>query len=153
MSGRRHPMTSLLAAVGGALLLWSNAARSAEHRISCPPTLAPGSVQGAAPAGWRLVMPHALQLTAAGMLHGPPEEAGYLAPDENADTKQGGRSGWTQRWRFAQPHWYPTFVYCGYGGGAGTLQLFHQIPATVTECTATISKKGGTLELATFVCR
>jgi hypothetical protein len=87
------------------------------------------------------------------MLHGRPEESGYLVPAETRNTKQGDRSSWTQRWRFDRPHWYPTFVYCGYGGEAGPLQLFYPIPKDATECAATSSSKGGMLETAVFVCR
>lgn len=87
-----------LAACAAALCLtWPNAASGAGFRIACPPTLEPGSVQGKAPAGWHLAMPQAAPLTGAGMLHGPPEESGYLAPTENQDIRQGGRSGWIQR--------------------------------------------------------
>lgn len=152
MSDPTLPMTPLLAAVGGAVcLFWSNVAWGAEYRISCPLTLEPGSVQGKAPAGWRFAMPQAAPLTVAGMLHGPPEESGYLVPEENRETGRDGR--WMQRWRFEQPHWYPTFVYCGYGGGRGPLQLFYPIPKATTECTATTLAKHGVLELAAFVCR
>jgi hypothetical protein len=113
----------------------------------------PGTIQGKAPPGWRFAMPQAAQLAAAGMLHGTPEESGYLVPAESKNTRQGNRSSWIQRWRFDRPHWYPTFVYCGYGGDPGPLQLFYPIPEDATECTATSSRKGGVLEVATFVCR
>lgn len=98
-------------------------------------------------------MPQAAQLTAAGTLRGAPEESGYLVPTERKNAKQGDRSNWTQRWRFDRPHWYPTFLYCGYGGGAGVLQLFHPIPDDATECTATVSKNNGVLDSAAFACK
>jgi hypothetical protein len=97
-------------------------------------------------------MPQAAQLTAAGMLHGPPEESGYLAPDENKDTRHGKSLDWTQRWRLGRPHPYPTFVYCGYGGGRGALQLFHPVPEEVGECSAVGSVRGGRLAGVVFVC-
>ncbi|GGY26891.1 STY0301 family protein [Pseudoduganella albidiflava] len=152
MSDLTYPMTPLLAAVGGAVCLFcSNAVWGAEHHIACPSTLEPGSVQGKAPAGWRFAMLQAAPLTSAGMLHGPPEESGYLVPEDNKETGRGGRRA--QLWRFEQPHWYPTYVYCGYGGGRGLLQLFYPIPKAATECTATTLAKNGVLELATFTCR
>lgn len=154
MSGRPFPVIPVLAAVGGALCLWwPSTGRSAEHRIPCPPTLEPGTVQGKAPPGWRLAMPQPARLTAAGMLHGAPEESGYLVPAESKNTKQGDRSSWTQRWRFDRPHWYPTFVYCAYGGGAGPLQLFQPIAEDATECTLASSTSKGAVDRMEFVCK
>jgi hypothetical protein len=147
MHSRRFRILPLLAAASGALCLSPSTVHSAEQRIQCPPTLEPDAIQGKAPAGWRFAMPQAAQLTAAGMLHGPPEESGYLVPAESKDSRQ----GWTQRWNFEPPHWYPTFVYCGYGGGG--LQLFYPIPKDATQCVATGRKKGGAIEQVAFVCR
>lgn len=147
-------MLSLQTAVAGILCLsMSGVTHSAEFTISCPPTVGPEAVRGNAPPGWRFAMPQAAQLTAAGMLHGPPEESGYLAPDENKDVRQGKRLGWMQKWRFGLPHSYPTFVYCGYGGGRGALQLFHPVPEGAGECTAAGSLQGEGLAGVVFVCR
>jgi hypothetical protein len=154
MSGRPFPIIPVFVALGMALWLsWPNLARSAEQRILCPTTLEPGTVQGKAPPGWRFAMPQAANLTAAGMLHGPPKESAYLAPAESKSSNPGTRSSWTQRWRLERPHWYPTFVYCGYGGDPGPLQLFYPIPEDATECMLTSSRKGGALERASFACR
>lgn len=109
-------------------------------------------MQVKAPPGWQFAMPQAAPLTTVGMLHGRPEESGYLVPAETKNSKQGDRSGWTQRWQFDLPHWYPTFVYCGYGGGSGPLQLYFSISRDATECVATSSGKDGLLEVGTFVC-
>lgn len=87
------------------------------------------------------------------MLHGAPEESGYLVPTESKSANQRDPSNRTQLWRFDRPHWYPTFVYCGYGGGTGPLQLFHPILEDAAECTETVSKKNGVLDEAIFVCR
>lgn len=151
MSNQPFPMIPVLATAAAVLCLcWSSAASGTEHRITCPPRLEPGSVQAKAPPGWRFAMPQEAYLTDIGMLHGAPEESGYLVP---AEARKGKRSTWTQRWTFGQPHGYQTFVYCGYGGGSAPLQLFHPIPTDATECTATSMKTAGVLEQAVFVCR
>lgn len=154
MSKRPLPLMPALAVAGGMLCLcWSITAHGTEHRITCPPLLEPGSVQGKAPTGGRFAMPQEAYLNVAGMLHGPPEESGYLVPAESKNTRQGKASNWMQRWRFDQPLGYPTFVYRGYGGGSGPLQVFYPIPEAATECTATTSKKANVLQSAVFVCR
>lgn len=154
MSGHPFPLALLLLAIGGPVCLsCPRCAHGAEHRIVCPPRLDPGAVQGKAPPGWQFGMPHAAQLGAAGMLHGPPDESGYLVPADSKETRQGDRTRWTQRWRFDRPHWYPTFAYCGYGGASGPLQLFHSIPEDATECTATTIRNGAVLDTAIFVCK
>lgn len=148
------PPLPLMVLVGAALWLTrTSAAQGAEQRILCPPSLAPQSVHGEASSGWRLVMPQEAQLSAAGMLHGAPEESGYLKPAESKVTRQGKLATWRQRWAFDQPHPYRTFAYCGYGGGVGPLQLFMRIAADATECTLISSTKDGVLERSEFVCK
>lgn len=110
-------------------------------------------IRGQAPPGWRFAMPQAAQLATAGMLHGPPEESGYLAPAESKSTKSGSNSGWTQRWQFDRPHWYQTFAYCAYGGDRGPLQLFFPIDPDAAECKLTGSRKADAVERIVFVCR
>jgi len=135
-------------------LFWSTSAHGAEQQIQCPLTLPAVTVQGkASPPGWRLVMPQEATLTTAGMLHGPPEESGYLAPAESKRRKQGKRSSWVQRWKLERPHWYETWLYCGYGGGSGPLQLFKLVAKDVRECTLTSSTTDGVVDQMVFVCK
>lgn len=144
----------LFAAAGAAMAMaCPRVVHGGEQHIVCPPNLEPAAVQGKPPPGWRFAMSQAARLTEAGMLHGAPDEGGYLAPADIS--RQGSGSGWVQRWRFERPHWYPTFVYCGYGGGSGTgpLPLSYPVREDVRECTLTSSKKGDVLVRADFVCR
>lgn len=160
MSDRDFTVARLLALLSAPLwLAVTSAAHGTEQKIDCPPTLETGHDK-VPPPGWRLVMlagahlnGQPARLTTAGMLHGPPEESGYLAPAESNGRKQGNRSNWKQQWMFDQPHWYQTFAYCGYGGGRGPLQLFKPIAEDATECTLTSSTKDGVVERMAFVCR
>jgi hypothetical protein len=134
-------------------------AHAAEERILCPNAI--DAAQDEAPSpGWRVVKldgahlnGRTAALSTAGMLHGPPEESGYLAPIESKGSKHGNRSKWVQQWKFDRPHWYQTFVYCGYGGASAPLQLFRPIAEDATACTLTSSTTNGAVNQMEFVCK
>lgn len=160
MTGRDFPVGGVLAILGAALwLTTSNRAHGAEQRIRCPPSLEVAETKES-PAGWRLVKLEEARvdgrtaaLTKAGMLHGLPEESGYLAPAENKGGKRGNHSSRVQRWNFDQPHWYQTFVYCGYGDASAPLRLFQPIAEDATTCTLTSSITNGAVDRMEFVCK
>jgi hypothetical protein len=156
MSGLVRHQLPLVAVLGALCLAKASAVKGAEQRITCPLTLDMAGGKGP-PPGWRLVTqadarpkgPPA-KLTTAGMLHGAPEEPGFLRPATSKGGKQGNRSRWVQSWKL--PHWYETFVYCGYGEDA-PLKLFHQVKDDANECTLKSSRTGGTVESMEFVCK
>lgn len=157
MNGRRSFLAGRVCAplaVASSLCCMAADAHSAEQRFACPPQLLPDAVQsGRPPAGWLLFMPQEAFLSKAGMLHGAPDESGYLKPAASYGGKNGNLSTWTQRWNFALPHGYETWLYCGYGGGGSPLQLFKRVAADATECIATSKRERSTLVEIVFVCK
>lgn len=126
----------------------------ADQHITCPAHLSPEALQSPqVQAGWSLYVPRELPLSEGGMLHGPPDESGYLAPYDTKSVKNGKTTVQTQRWTFQPPHAFPTWLYCGYGGGGAPLQLFRRIPDGATECTAATRIVGSVIQGVEFVCR
>ena len=88
------------------------------------------------------------------MLHGAPDQSGYMVPDDTRLTKSGKSSTQTDRWIFPAPEGYPTWIYCGYGGAGAPLQLFQRIADDATQCTLTSKSKDGLgKEMAEFICK
>lgn len=137
--------------------LWStaNIAQGAAI-IKCPGSLAPDAIEPLhPPTGWILRLKQGAFLSGVGMLHGSPDELAYLKPIEIKESKKNGRAVWTERWEFPRPHGFESWLYCGYGGGNSSLQLFHRIPIDATECTSTATKlysRGEAIE-AEFICK
>jgi hypothetical protein len=157
MNGCRFPLVLALAAAGAMAWLCSMpiAARSAEQRATeqrfvCPLWLKPDAFKAdRPPEGWTAVMPQEWRLNGGGLLHGAPNESGYLKPYDATTTKKGDRETGITRWKLSQPHPYETWMYCGYG----PLELFKRIPVDATECTATINTEGGAFVGTVFVCK
>jgi hypothetical protein len=84
------------------------------------------------------------------MLHGSPEEPGFLRPATSKGGKEGNRAKWVQTWKL--PHWYETFAYCGYGDDA-PFKLFHQVTDDANECTLRSSRTAGAVDSMEFVCK
>jgi hypothetical protein len=130
-------------------------ASAEERRFTCPERLAPETVQpNHPPAGWALYLPRGARLTGAGMLHGAPDQSGYMVPDDSKLTKSGKSSTQTDSWTFPAPQDYPTWIYCGYGGAGAPLQLFKRVADDATQCTLTSKSKDGLgKDVAEFVCK
>lgn len=143
----------LATAAFGALV--SGDTLAAEQRVSCPLRLEPEAIQSnKPPPGWELHMLRPASLTEGGMLHGPPSESAFLVPDGTNTHKVGKQTMETQRWTFALPHPYQTWLYCGYGGGGATLKIFKKVLDSVTECTlSSQSADGRTKESMEFSCK
>lgn len=130
-------------------------AGAAEQRFTCPERLAPETIQpNHPPAGWTMYMPRGARLVGGGMLHGAPDQSGYMVPDDTKLTKSGKSSTQTDRWAFHAPEGYPTWIYCGYGGAGAPLQLFKRIADDATQCTLTAkSTDERTKQMVEFVCK
>jgi len=140
-------MTSLLLAIAGS-------AYGTEQRVACPELLHPDAVQSnRPPVGWALYMPQEVYLSGGGMLQGPPDQSGYLVPDDSKRTKSGIRATQTDRWTFHAPEGYPTWIYCGYGGGRTPLQLFKPVADDATECILTTRFANDQIREQIFVCK
>lgn len=122
-----------------------------EQHVDCPLWLKPDSFKAdRPPEGWTAVMPQEWRLDGGGLLHGAPDESGYLRPYEAKTTKKGDRETGITRWKLGPlPHSYETWLYCGYG----PLQLFKRIPVNATECTATTNTERGAFVGTVFVCK
>jgi len=130
-------------------------ASAAEQRFTCPERLAPESVQpNHPPAGWAMYMPRGVRLTEGGMLHGEPDQSGYMVPDNTKLSQSGKVLVQTDHWIFPAPEGYPTWIYCGYGGLGAPLQLFKRVADNATECTLTSKTKDRLgRDLVEFVCK
>jgi hypothetical protein len=123
--------------------------RSAEQRFDCPLWLKPDAFKAdRPPEGWTAVMPQEWCLEGGGLLHGAPDESGYLKPYEANILKNGDRETGITRWKLDPPHPYETWLYCGYG----PLQLFKRVPVDATECIATSKTELGAFVETVFVC-
>lgn len=130
------------------------AARAAPtpQRVDCPLSLPPGSVPARTlPDGWHVVAPEAWswKLDGSGMLHGAPDEGGYLVPTSAHNSKRRGRDISVRRWTMEVPHDHETWLYCAYG----PVQLARRISPTATECIVTVEEKRGQRVSTAFVCR
>lgn len=94
-------------------------------------------------------MPQDTRISGAGLLWGPPDESGYLKPDEANTAGSSGQKVNTTRWRLDVPHSFETWVYCQYG----PLQLSRRIPRGAVECTASSKVDRTRLEEIVFVCK
>lgn len=158
MSGHGFRVELLLGAAGAAIWLLSmpTTARSAEQSsskmpVACPLWLQPDAFKpDRSPAGWKAVMPQQWRLDGGGLLHGAPDESGYLKPYDAKITKKGDRKTGVTKWKLGPlPHSYETWLYCGYG----PLQLFKRIPINATECTATSKLERGAFVETVFDCK
>lgn len=158
MTGLELRGVQVIGAVGALIWLLTMPAsvRSAEpqqkgQRVSCPLWLRPDAFKpNRPPEGWTAVMPQQWRLDGGGLLHGAPDESGYLKPYEAKTTKNGDRVTALTRWNLGPlPHSYETWLYCGYG----PLQLFKRIPVTATECTATSKLERGAFVETVFECK
>ena len=148
MSSREFSVVLALAA--GWLCSVPLATHSAEQRYDCPLWLKPDAVKAdRPPEGWTAVMPQEWRLDGGGLLHGAPDESGYLKPYDAKISKNGDREIGVTRWKLDLPHPYETWLYCGYG----PLQLFKRIPVDATECTATSKTERGAFVETVFVCK
>lgn len=124
--------------------------RSTEQRFDCPLWLKPDAFKAdRPPAGWTAVMPQEWRLEGGGLLHGAPDESGYLKPYDAKVFKNGYLETGVTRWKLDLPHPYETWLYCGYG----PLQLFKRIPADATECIATSKTERKAIVETVFVCK
>lgn len=163
MSGRGFPKIPCLVAALGGVALWLSfpgASQGAELRISCPLAIEVKGLRARqAPTGWQLLVDQnanltaAVRLSAGGLLHGPPEESGYLVPTEAKERRHGERVTWWQRWQLERPHWYQTFAHCDYGAGRGVPQLVRPVPEDAAECILTSSRRGSVVDQVMFVCK
>ena len=72
------------------------------------------------------------------MLHGAPNESGYLVPSWKKAEKRGKRTVDNRGWDLYVPHGYEKWVYCGYG----PVQLAHRVPVDATECSVSVTFNG-----------
>lgn len=155
MSDRDFPFGFVLTTVG--VIAWiithpvqARAAPAAPFRVVCPQSLPAGMVPMHERAdGWTVSVPEGRQIDGAGMLHGAPDEQAYLKPASGETTMRGKRAVSVTRWTFDLPHWYETWVYCGYG----SVELARRIPVTATECTVTFEREGARTSPTIFTCR
>jgi hypothetical protein len=94
-------------------------------------------------------MPQAGRLTGGGLLHGAPNESGYLKPDTAKLSKDGSRETNVTVWKLSPPHPYETWLYCSYG----PLEIFKRIPPDATVCVATSKLERSAFLETVFVCR
>ena len=124
-----------------------------EQRITCPELLHPEAVQAnRPPAGWKLYMPQGVYLSGGGMVQGPPDQSGYMVPDNSKRSKSGIHITQTDRWTFHAPEGDPLWIYCGYGGGRTPLQIFKPVADDATQCTLTTRFANGQVRELTFLC-
>lgn len=156
MNGRRFPF-GLMSATAAAMawcLSQPHAAYAAPapQRFDCPLSLPPGMVPTRnLPDGWNMTAPEAWawRLDGSGMLHGAPDEGGYLIPASAQTHKSRRREISVRRWVLSTPHGYETWLYCGYG----PVQLARRVPPTATECTVTVEVNREQRVSTAFVCR
>jgi hypothetical protein len=123
---------------------------AAQFRAACPPTVAAAAFKpDQVPNGWVGAIPQDARLTGAGLLWGPPNESGYLKPDETRTTGPAARRVNITRWRLEVPHSYETWMYCKYG----SLQLSKRVPPESIECTASSTGNSNVLDEIEFICK
>lgn len=105
------------------------------------------------PPGWTVVPVGEVGPAGAGMLHGPPQEAGYLVPVESHRHGKGKHRRFIQRWKFDHPHWFETWMFCSYSEQPEPVALFRRIAQNTSECTLTTSVKTDIPEINVFVCK
>lgn len=141
-------------AVALPLLAITSSAYGGEQRITCPELLHPDAVQAnRPPAGWKLYMPQEIYLSGGGMVQGPPEQSGYMVPDDSKRAKSAKSSIQTDRWTFHAPEGDPMWLYCGYGGGRTPIQIFKPVADNATECILTTRFADDQVREQVFVCR
>ena len=154
MSGRGIPFGLLLATAGAMAWLLSHpvtvrAAAAPQYRVQCPKSLpADTTPTRARDDGWTASAPAGFIVDGAGMLHGAPDEQGYLKPDTTGTVKRGKGEVSVTRWSFDMPHWYETWLYCTYG----PIELARRIPVNATACTVTIKVDGKQRTPPVFEC-
>jgi len=146
-------LSHILALASPLLCSWGSA-YGTEQRITCPELLHPEAIQAnRPPAGWKLYMPQEVYLSGGGMVQGPPDQSGYMVPDDSKRTKSGKSSTQTDRWTFHAPEGDPMWLYCGYGGGRTPIQIFKQVEDDATECILTTQFANDQVRGQTFVCK
>jgi len=152
---RDYPMNLLIAAAGA--MTWmaiqpvaAQEAGAGFFRLACPAVLPPGTVaMRTTPDNWTVSATRPSRLDGSGMLHGAPDEEGFLVP--NAGDGKKGRAGSTavRRWSFEVPHGYEKWAYCGYG----PVQLARRVPVHTSECVATEVWEHGRYAPTVFICK
>ena len=84
------------------------------------------------PPGWEARVREGARLTTAGILVGPYDGSGYLAPEKSQVRQDGESEHFTQTWDFGPPTDVQKWVYCAYGGG---LELYKRLPDQAKACT------------------
>ena len=127
---------------------------SAEQRITCPELLRPDAVQAnRPPTGWKLYMPQEVYLSGGGMVQGPPDQSGYMVPDDSKRARSGIHTTQTDRWTFHAPEGDPLWIYCGYGGGRTPLQIFKPVADDATQCILTTRFANNQVRELAFLCK
>lgn len=120
-----------------------------QQRVSCPLWLPKGAFKPDDSArDWTGAIRQEARLSGAGLLHGAPDEYGYLKPHSAKATKTGTLEIGRTRWLLGQPHSYETWLYCSYG----PLELFKRIRTDATECNATSRRNRDAFVEVVFVC-
>jgi hypothetical protein len=122
----------------------------APFSVTCPPSLPAAAFKpNQVPDGWVGAVPQDTRVSGAGLLWGPPDESGYLKPDDAKTTGPAGRQVNVTRWRLDVPHAYETWAYCAYG----PLQLAKRVPPGAVECTVSSTGSHGWFDGIVFVCK
>lgn len=133
------PYGVTLAAAGAmvCMLSYQQPARAAPaFRVECPRMLPGDAVPVREHAdGWAVTAPAGRVLDGWGILTGAPNEEAHLKPGSSTETRRGTRTIATSRWNLEVPHAYEHWMFCSYGA----VILARRLPATATECTATLT--------------
>ena len=137
-------------ACGAALAADGPLAAAAPFTAVCPEGLPTAHVPARDAAdGWAASASQTWPVDGSGMLHGPHDGEGYLIPGSAEVRKRGDHKTDIRRWSFDKPHWFETWLYCGYG----PVQLAMRIPVDATECRVTVEFNKGQRGPTVFVCK
>ena len=117
-----------------ALLILAAVPWSSKAEVPVCPLQAPAHVikPGVPPPGWEVRVRDGPRLSTAGVLAGPFDGAGYLAPEKSQVRKDGESQHFTQAWDLQTPANGEKWLYCGYGSG---LELYKRLPDSLKACT------------------
>jgi hypothetical protein len=117
-----------------AAIVMSSVAWASKAEVPTCPLKAPAHVTkpGIAPSGWKVLVRDGARLTTAGILAGPFDGSGYLAPEKSKVRRDGESQRFTQAWDVRTPPSQEKWLYCGYGSG---LEIYKRLPDSVTKCT------------------
>lgn len=135
----------LLALVGSATAQHAHAAQPA-----CPLEMPAHAIEPGQPGhGWKAHVRSPVRLDSAGLIHGPYDGRGYLAPDTTQKRKDGASTTYHERWDLKALSQQPRWLVCGYG----PVELFKAISPDARTCEMTSVVRAGFIKAMHLDCK